>query len=225
MSGDLPGRELADEMGPQFGFRNGFLQGVDHAHRFTASARFDNGQGQAIAHRGMGGECGFDRLGRNLATGDIDDVGGASGDVEGSVGKDAGEVGGGVGTLGKTRIGVGPVTRGDRGTRDNEAGVGSGGDGDAVEGGADAGRIGARGGGGVESDAAAFGGAEEVVDLEVVLVEGELFEGKGKGRSGGDGEPEVPGDGVGIRPGAPEGRNGGQGEAGEGTGGGKDGRR
>lgn len=215
MSGDLPGGKLADEMGTQFGFRNGFLQGVDHAHRFTASARFDNGQGQAIAHRGMGGQGGFDRLGRNLATGDIDDVGGASGDAEGSVGKDSGEVGGSVGTLGKARIGVGPVTRGDRGTRDNEAGVGSGGDGDAVEGGADAGGIGAWGGGGVESDAAAFGGAEEVVDLEVMPVEGVLFEGKGEGRSGRNGEPEVLRDGIGIDPGAPEGGDGGQGEGGE----------
>lgn len=46
-------------------------------------------------------------------------------------------------------------------------------------------------------------------------VEGVLFEGKGKGRSGGNGEAEVLRDGIGIEPGAPEGGDGGKGEAGE----------
>lgn len=146
MSGDLPGGELASQMGAQFRFRNGLLQGVDHSDRFTAPTRFDNGEGQAVAHRGMGGEGGFNRLGRNLAAGHIDDVGGATGDVEDAVGEDAGEIGGSVGTVGEARIGVGPVSGGDGGTVDDEATVGAGGDGDAVEGGTDTGRIGAWGG-------------------------------------------------------------------------------
>ncbi len=215
MAGDLPGGELAGQMGAQFRFRNGFLQGVDHSDGFTASTRFNNGKGEAVAHRRMGGKRGFDEVGRDLATSDIDDVGGTTGDVDGTVGKDSGEIGRCVGTPGQARIGVGPVAGGDGWAVDDEAAVGCGGHGDSVEGGTDAGRISAWGGGGVEGDAAAFGGAEEVVDLEVMPVEGVLFEGKGKGRSGRNGEAEVLGDGVGIDPGAPEGGDGGKGEGGE----------
>ena len=80
---------------------------------------------------------------------------------------------------------------------------------DALHGAADVRRFRSHGLGPIVGDAAAFRGSEEVVDLQSVPFEDPLFEFQGQWGTGRDGELDVRGDRIGLRPRPPEGWDGG----------------
>lgn len=101
---------------------------------------------------------------------------------------------------------------GDGGAADDEAVFGIGPEGDTLERGADEGGVEARGRGAVVGDAAAFGGAVEIVQLDAGFGEDGFFEFERQRCAGGDGKAQGGGKDFVLVPETPKGGNGGEGE-------------